>query len=165
MSGTMKYNYLKNCDMVPDRQYLLMWGYRIADLIRQDDSNYARPVFKVLLKALRRLPATGSKRVWERRFIVYGGDYGDYFWIGIPGKMYHRVSEEIGRDLEQILGFELLEMGTVPFVPLVPEFLYDFGRIGEYCEDERAGTTYRDKNWDSGLNLEGRGWIPEGYLD
>ncbi|MBN1495570.1 MAG: hypothetical protein JXA07_02300 [Spirochaetes bacterium] len=161
----MKYNYLKGYDVVPDRQYLLMWGYRIGDLIRQDPSNYARPIFKVLLKALASLPACGSKRVWERRFIVYAGDFGDHFWVGIPGKMYHRVAKELGRSLESIPGFEFLEMGTVPHVPLVPEFLYDFGRVGEYCEEKLIGRTYRDKNWDSGISLEGRGCIPEGYMD
>lgn len=82
MSGKMIYNYLKNCDMIPDRQYLLMWGFNIDDLVKEDSGLYSRPVFKGLLQGLGYMFATNRKRIWERRFCIWAGDYGNHFWVG-----------------------------------------------------------------------------------
>ena len=165
MSGKMIYNYLKNCDMIPDRQYLLMWGFNIDDLVKEDSGLYSRPVFKGLLQGLGSMFATNRKRIWERRFCIWAGDYGNRFWVGIPGRIYVKVWEHLGQYLQRVAGFEFFEMGTVPFIPLIPVFLYDYGRVCEYGSEDRVGKRYRDRIYDSGVVLEGRAWLPEGYLD
>ena len=123
----MIYNYMRDYDIIPDKQYLFIWGYRIKELIKKDKRIYSRPVLRELLRSLRSLPRTGKKRIWMRRFCIWAGDHGNYFCVGIPGKMYADVTQQLRIYLKQVPGFEFSENGTTPYVPLVPIFLYDYG--------------------------------------
>ncbi len=150
--------------MIPDRVRLLLWGFLLEELTLLEPGNYALPVMRALLHALDEIGHCRARRLWERRFPVFAGDSEDHFWIGIPPRTHSLAVAIIKEHLSGVASYVIMEMGTTPWIPLVPMFLYDYGRIGEYCWSRDLGRSVRDRRFDSGVLLEKRGWISEGDL-
>ncbi len=158
----MIYDFLEGHDLVPDRQYLLAWKFRMGDLACEDRELPLRPVYRALLRGLRTLPLSGDGRVWARRFGVWAGWRGECFRVGIPARMCTMVPEMLGRFFEPVPGYDTIELCLVPDIQLVPVFCYNYGRICEYGPADMVGKVYRDGVFGSGVLLEGRGLMREG---
>lgn len=157
----------KFVDFIPDEQYVLVWGFYLAELIKGDPGFYALPVYRALIQGLCAVADSKNKRTRERKFTVWAGDYGDCFWIGIPGEISSNVSGLLDAQLRHVAGFQWMEFGTIPEMPLIPMYAYDHGKVIRYGNFVDAGKEYIDEtdSFGTGALLQVRAWFPEGYFD
>lgn len=153
-------------DLIPERAELLLWGYRIDDLVAVYRGKYSRPVFAAMIRALDALSRSKSMRNRERSFTVWAGDCNGLYWMGVPERLAWQAERVIARYMEEVPGFDAKECGATPTVPLVPVLCYHHGEIGEYRGDDFAGKTYVDRDeYGTGRVIRLRSWYPEGFFD
>jgi len=138
----------KYTDFISLNQRLICWGFRIEILEKSYEGCYGDPVKRALLQALKALSQSGNKRLRERSFTIWIGDYGWGYWVGIPSKISSDVVELIGKFLKSINGYEILEFGSVSVMSLIPKFRYEKRKVIEYSDFDLAGSErLDDEDW------------------
>ncbi len=151
-------------DFISDYQEVLCWGFDSEVLMSAyGAANYSVPVRRALFAGFKAVAESGNRRVRERCFTVWMGDYGDenrYFWAALPGRMLHQVGEAVSSCFTGLRGFMFNEFGTVPRISLVPVYRYECGRVVEYAyEDSLAGRMRIDSEFGTGLTVLYRRWL------
>lgn len=156
--------FLNHTDFISDSQEILLWEFGIAQLQEAYGSpSYSLPAETALFQAFRAIAASKNKSVRERSFTVFLGDCGaqfELFGIGIGAKTDSKISDIITGCFENIRGFHSMEYGRIPYVPLVPKYRYDRGRVFEYTLDAaRAGKFRKPDDITGGLDVRCRLWM------
>ena len=157
----------KFVDYIPDEQYVLVWGFHLEGLIEAHPGFYALPVYRALIDGLCSVAASKNRKIRERKFTVWAGDYGDCFWIAVPGEISSAVSGLLDAKLRHVTGFQWMEFGTIPEMPLIPMFAYNHGKVIRYGDFDDAGKEDIDSEdrFGTGAAVQVRAWFPEGYFD
>ena len=143
-----------------------LWCYLFRlEVLEKTATIYSTPVIKALLSGLRELMQSRNKRVRERAFTIWGGDYfafDSYFVVAVPRELPVQVTEVLRRRFELVEGYSTMEGGSLPIVPVVPWFRYEGGTVIEYSDDSMCGKTRLDddENYGSGLMLHFRQNLP-----
>jgi len=149
----------KHTDFISEYQDVLIWGFYFETL-REGHSagDYSVPVRRALLSALRSISESKSKRIRGARFTIWMGDYGplnEFFCVGVPIRLMSRVTDMLSAHLTGLDGFEFLEGGSIPYVPLIPVYRYEAGKVIEYTSDESlAGKKKIDNEEEYGSGLK-----------
>ena len=118
------------------------------------------PVEIELFRALKKIFESKNKTVREKKFTIFLGDCGsqfELFAIGVSAKINSRVSDIITGCFEDIHGYETMEYGQIPYVPLIPKYRYDCGNVYEYTSETRkAGKFRKDDAVIAGLKVQYR---------
>src|SRR5207247_16060 len=99
-------------------------------------------------------------------FIVWVGDSGQGFWVGVPQSTPQRVRDMLEVALQSVDGYEMSYKSPHLSFELVPGYRYEKGEVIEYL-DELAGTTRvdGDEYYGSGLTIHYRARVPEGAIE
>jgi len=151
----------KYTDFISDRQEILLWEFDSAILQSAYNTyTYSLPVEIELFRALKKISESKNKSVREKKFTIFLGDCGsqfELFAIGVSAKINSRISEIITGCLEDIHGYETIEYGQIPYVPLIPKYRYDCGNVYEYTSETRkVGKFRKDDAVIAGLKLQYR---------
>lgn len=131
-------------DLIPTPERLLCWGFELARLTEVHGDYYAPGMYKALLEGLQDLSNAVNKRLRERCFAVWGGDYSDSFWVGVPAALDSRVAKVLGQHFRGVAGYHTQEFGHAAALWLTVLFRYDNGQVIEYSDDSVAGQEYPD---------------------
>jgi hypothetical protein len=123
----------------------LCWGFELARLTEVYGNYYSPGVFKALLEGLKELSESKNESLRESQFVVWGGDYFESFWVGVPADISADVTEVLGRHLRGVAGYHTQEIGHFASLSLTALFRYDRGRFIEYSDDSVAGQEGSDK--------------------
>jgi len=149
----------KHTDFISEYQDIMIWGFYFETL-REGHSagDYSVPVRRALLSALRSISELKNKRIRGARFTIWMGDYGpqnEFFCVGVPSKLSYTVTDILSSYLTGLEGFEFLECGRIPYVPLIPVYRYEAGKVIEYTSDESlAGKKKIDDGEEYGSGLK-----------
>jgi hypothetical protein len=148
----------RHTDFISNRQEILLWEFSISELQRHYDVQiYSLPIEIELFRAIKAMAASGNKQLRERSFTIFMGDCGpgfELFAVGVPAKTSSRVTDLITGCFENIRGYETMEYGQIPFVPLIPCYRYDHGAMFEYTKDYfMAGKRRADDAVISGMGV------------
>jgi len=149
----------KHTDFISEYQDILIWGFYFETLLETYNvGNYSVPVRRALLCALRSISESKNKRIRGARFTIWMGDYGsqnEFFCVGVPIRLSSRVTDILSAHLTGLHGFEFLEGGSIPSVPLIPIYRYEAGKVIEYTSDESlAGKKKIDDEEEYGSGLK-----------
>ncbi|MDI6872066.1 MAG: hypothetical protein QME79_12135 [Bacillota bacterium] len=149
-------------DFIAETQPFWCYEFEIETLERESDGDYGYPPMKALLRALGEVKSHRNKRVRERAFTVWVGDYGPHFCIAVPEKLAAPVVLLIRRHLKAIPGYCGEESGYG--LPLVPTFRYEYGDLIWYVDLDSAGEDLIDDEengrFGSGFVLKRRTSLP-----
>jgi hypothetical protein len=126
-------------DLIDPPERLFCWGIELGRLIETYGKFYPAGVFKALLEGFGELAESKDERRRERQFVVWGGDYLDSFWVGVPADLGGVITDVLGRYLQRIQGYHTQEFGYLPSLSFTALFTYDHGRVIEYSDDSVAG--------------------------
>ena len=151
----------KHTDFISEYQDILIWGFHFEKLLETyETGDYSVPVRKALLLALRSISESKYKRIQGARFTIWMGDYGpqnEFFCVGVPSKLSYTVTDILSSYLTGLEGFDFLECGSIPYVPLIPIYRYEEGKVIEYTSDETlAGKKKKiddEEEYGSGLKI------------
>ena len=136
--------FLKHTDFISDWQYVRSWGFDFQVL--QDSYNtcdYSLSVRRALFMALKKIASSRSSRVRDRHFTIWMGDSGpenQYFWVAVPYRMLRSVVDIFDRVFSSQDGFMFEGNGDqIPYLPLIPVYRYEYGRVVEYADFSEAG--------------------------
>ncbi|MFC1671321.1 hypothetical protein ACFL20_13090 [Spirochaetota bacterium] len=153
--------FVKYTDFISDWQNVQSWGFDFETLqCAYDVGDYSIPVREALFKSLKRIASSKSKSIRDRHFTVWMGDYGSenrYFWVAVPSWMYQRVEKIFDKYFESLEGFMFRGGGRIPYLPFIPIYRYEYGRVIEYTyDDSEAGKMKIDEGeegFGSGLTV------------
>lgn len=150
-------------DFISDYQKLLCWGFDYRGLKAiADIDDYSDPVRKAMFAALKEIADSGNKFIRSRHFTIFMGDYGDenqYFWIGIRWSTSGRIIDIFNRHFTPLRGFEFMECAETPWIPLIPMYRYEYGKVVQYIfEYAQAGKRSIDLDYGTGLKMIYRLW-------
>ena len=147
--------FARYTDYIPTQQYLISWGFNPESLDNTYRGANALPVTRALLHGLKAISESKNKRLRNRRFTIWMGDYYLWYWVGIPGRISCLVTDVLDRFFRKITGFETLGYGELATMQLVPMFRYEAGRVIQYVDMEVAGKERvdGDDNFGSGLTM------------
>ncbi len=153
-------------DILPERQELLCWGFDARVLGELSGDMYARPVYRAVISSMGALAGSCNRRLRERAFTVWAGDWGKLFWCALPLGMHGGALRLMGGFLSAVPGYRCTETGRIPDIPLVPSFRYQRGVPGLYTDEGGWGVSLVDDDpeYGTGLTLWGRGWIGRDVL-
>lgn len=135
-----------NIDWLVTPPRLICWGFELARLEEVcPDWPDTDGVYKALLEGLRELSEKKSERLREQDFVVWGGEFQLYYWIGVKDSVSAGVVRVLDRHLRSASGFGRHQYGYSESLRPVAIFRYNRGRIYEYSEDELAGKRRLDK--------------------
>ncbi len=154
----------KHTDIISDWLFISCWCFDIEGLKTNPDSgDYTDPVRKSLMCGLAKIASSRNKRIRERSFTIFMGDYGDgfqYFGIGIRYSTYKIIKDIILSEFITIKGFLYETNDRLPYAPFIPVYRYIHGKIIEYTyDDSRVGKKRIDNLYKSGLSIIYRKWI------
>lgn len=160
-SSTILY---RHTDFISDRQYITYWGFDTFGLKKNEDSgNYSMPVRKALFGALSKIARSRNKRIRERSFTIFMGDYGStfqYFGIGIRHSTFRMVKDIFESYFSNVIGYEHEDYDRMPYIPFIPVYRYINGKIIKYTYEEKlAGRVIIDDMFDTGLLIKYRMFI------
>ena len=99
------------------------------------DSNRAE---EALLEALEALGKSENRRLRDRAFKVWGGDYGPHYWIAVPANLPAGVKTLLFDRLGKAEGYATFDHGRAGRMSLLPIYRYDRGAVAESGDDEEA---------------------------
>jgi hypothetical protein len=141
----IRYDYYRNLDIISDYQSVYIWKFDSEKIITSSKySDYSLPL-RISL------------------FTIWMGDIGppnNFFSIAIPA-ITSRVIRQLFNTYYSIEpGYSGSEFNKIPCIPLIPVYRYEYGRIIEYCYDEKlAGKFVIDNKYNSGLSVQYREWV------
>jgi hypothetical protein len=160
----IRYDYYRNLDIISDYQSVYIWKFDSEKIITSSKySDYSLPLRISLFKIFLYL-ASSSKKIYRlRHFTIWMGDIGppnNFFSIAIPA-ITSRVIRQLFNTYYSIEpGYSGSEFNKIPCIPLIPVYRYEYGRIIEYCYDEKlAGKFVIDNKYNSGLSVQYREWV------
>lgn len=151
-------------DIISDWLFITCWAFDIKGLKETSGSgDYTEPVRIALLRSLGEIANSRNKRIRERSFTIFMGDFGEgnqNFGIGIRDSTYRKVKNIFLKEFEATNGFLYETNDRMPFAPFVPCYRYIHGNVIEYTfEDSLVGKKYVDSNYGSGLTIKYREWV------
>jgi hypothetical protein len=160
MEDNMKQSEIfeKYTDFISDYQHILIWEFDSQVIQKNYDTySYSLPVEIQLFKALKKIAESKNKTIREKKFTIFMGDFGsafELFGIGICSRTNAKVKEVITGLFEEIKGYQAMEYGRIPFVPLIPKYRYENGLVIEYtAESKLAGKFRKEDSEISGLKI------------
>lgn len=130
---------VEHLDLISPPERMYCWGFDLVRLTEAYGNDYGTGVYKALLEGLGNLSESKNERRRGRRFAVWGGDYLDRFWVGVPADLSADVMQVLGRRLRQVTGYCTAEYGHTASLPFLALFRYDHGQVIEYSDDAVAG--------------------------
>jgi hypothetical protein len=165
MEDNMKQSdiYEKYTDFISDNQDILIWEFDSQAIQKgYDVSTYTLPVEIQLFRALKKIAESKNKSIREKKFTIFYGDFGtanELFGVGIAGRTTVKVSEIITGVFEEVNGYQTMEFGKIPWVPLIPWYRYENGLVIEYTYESRLAGKYRkDDATIAGIKIQYRMW-------
>jgi hypothetical protein len=151
-------------DFISDKQKLVCWGFDFRGLKSiSETGNYSDPVRQAMFTACKDMAESGDRFIRNRHFTIFMGDYGpenEIFWIGIRWSTSKRIFDIFSTYLKLLKGFDHIEEFRTPWVPLVPMYRYEYGRVIEYIyEDTLAGMRSVDLDFGTGVKMLYRLWV------
>lgn len=77
-------------------------------------------------------------------------------WFLVPDELPYRVTDILSSYLNRLVGLEFMECGSISYVPLIPIYRYEPGKVIEYtCDESMAGIERidGDKGYEYGTGL------------
>lgn len=125
----------------PDPLPVLCWIFD-ADQIEADygTCRYSAPVEDALITALSRIASSKSARIRDRAFPVFGGDLrvSPLYAVAVPATLPDSITSKLTRAFEGVRGYQGMELGQIPDLPLTRGFTYAHGvlRIHRWSESK-----------------------------
>jgi hypothetical protein len=142
-------------DLVIPPKRLLCWGFDGRLLAEAHGNSHYAEVFKALLIGLNELAGSKNKRVRESDFSIWGGEYLDGFWVGVPSTINAKTAGIMRHQFEQVTGYDTQDFGDMASLPFILFFRYNRGLVIEYSCDSLAGREDEDA-YDSGVRVRYR---------
>lgn len=163
----------KYTDIISDSQLVQFWCFDFEELKSfYNTSDYSRPVRSALFSIFKAMNESHDKRIRLRHFSVWVGDIGDlnqYFCIAIPSRMSAYVVNIFKKNFESMCGFDSWNYDRLPYIPLIPVYRFEFGRIIEYTYETSLAGKYKidigEEGFNSGLTVQYRKWVSAEGLD
>lgn len=145
----------KYYDLVIPPKRLLCWGFDSRSMSEAHDSSHYEEIFKALLIGLNELAGSKNKRVRESDFSIWGGEYLDGFWVGVPSSISAETAGILRHQFKQVTGYNTQEFGDMASLPFILFFRYTRGLVIEYSCDSLAGREGEDA-YESGVRVHYR---------
>lgn len=150
---------LPHLDVIGD-ETVVVYTFDI-DALSHVAGDYSEPVIRVLLRSLRELGASKSKKLRSNAFTVFVGDIIGYdlFAVALSTKSPELVNF-LTPYFSQVTGYRTLEASSSR--QFLPKFRYDHGYIVEYSDEGLEGTKYFDNDdfYGSEQVIYRRIWMP-----
>lgn len=156
--------YYRNIDIISDYQKVYLWKFEPEIIININaDSDYSIPVRQILFKFFTYLAFSNKKFFRLRHFTVWMGDIGpqqNYFCVAIPYRISRIILKLFDNYCKAVLDHASYEFDKIPYVSLIPVYRYEYGKVVEYCYDEKKiGKYIIDDKYNSNLTIQYREWI------
>ncbi len=153
----------KFTDFISDYQDILICEFNSSIIQKSyNEQTYSFPVKAQLFNALKIIADSKNKSIREKKFTIFMGDFGsafELFGIGIKSKITTKITDIISSCLNEVKGYETMEYGRIPFVPLIPCYRFESGIIVEYTSNtEIIGKMGMDEEFGTGLEIIYRMW-------
>lgn len=145
----------KYYDLVIPPKRLLCWGFDSRSASEAHGSSYYEEIFKALLIGLNELAGSKNKRVRESNFSIWGGEYLDGFWVGVPSTINAETAGILRHQFEQVTGYDTQDFGDMASLPFILFFKYNRGLVIEYSCDSLTGRECKDA-YGSGVRVQYR---------
>jgi hypothetical protein len=153
----------KYTDIISDKQTLQCWGFDINTLKENGISDYTRNVRDAILYSLQNITESKNKRIRDRAFTVFIGDYGndfEFFAAGIKITIDKRIKQIITTNFQSVQGYYESFGEATPYISLTPEYRYTYGKIFQYTfEDSKIGKKVIENIYGKCVTLFHREWI------
>lgn len=156
-------SYNRNIDIISDYQSIYVWKFESKFIKQKNYSDYSLPIKKLLFKFFYYLASSNKKFYRLRHFTVWLGDAGppnNIFCMAIPYRTSRVIIQLLDNYCSTVPGHAGFEFDKIPYVPLIPVYRYEYGKVVEYCYDEKqAGRYIIDDKYNTGLTIQFREWI------
>ncbi len=151
-------------DFISDYKDILCWGFAFETLMSAySTEDYSMPVRRALFQGFEAIAVSGNRRVRERHFTVWMGDYGSenqYFCVAVPFWMLQRAKDVLDSVFTGVQGFMFMECCAIPYMPLIPIYRFEYGIVVEYTyEESMSGKMKIDTEYGTGLSVIYREWL------
>ena len=160
----------KYTDFISDYQDLIYWGFDYQTLQEvYATGDYSQPIREALFKVFETLSKSNNSFIKYRHFTVFMGDYGPknrLFGVGILSSSSGKIIDIFSKYFKEITGYEYMGGSSIPWVPFLPVYRYEYGLIIEYMNDnDIAGKKVYDQEFGTGLKILYRWWESAEGLD
>ena len=142
-------------DYRSENHSLVCWEFSPEELEQRYGSYYGLHVKSVLLQGLKSLATSRNKKLRDRRFTIWMGDYGSYYLLGVSSQLSSQVTRLLERFFVEVVGYKTSEFDDLSKLLLKPAFRYESGRVIEYSDESVVGTEKIDDDewYGSGLTI------------
>jgi hypothetical protein len=142
-------------DYISENHSLFCWEFSPEELEQHYGSYYGLHVKSALLQGLKSLAMSRNKRLRDRRFTIWMGDYGPYYLLGVSSQLSSQVTRVLERLFVEVVGYKTSEFDDLSRLRLKPVFRYESGRVIEYSDESVVGTEKIDDDewYGSGLTI------------
>ena len=156
-------------DFISDKLPVYCWGFSVNELKKLNASDYSIPVRIAVLNSLLKISNSANKRICERAFTVFIGDYGDEFENFAAGIRYStdkKVKSIHSENLNTLpVKCESFE-DNIRYIHLLPEYRYSFGKIYQYTyDDEKIGKRQIEDSYETEAEIQYRKWLSAESFD
>jgi len=127
-------------DYISENRSVFCWEFSPEELEQHYGSYYGRPVKRALLQGLKLLAMSRNKRLRDRSFTIWMGDYGPYYFLGVSNRLSSQVTQLLERYFFEVVGYKTSEFGSLSELLLEPAFRYENGHVVEYSDESVVGT-------------------------
>lgn len=139
---------LSHTDFIAEDQYVFCYAF---------DPEADKPIPELLM-ALKAVGESRNRKVRDRCFTVWGGDFAPYYWIAVPGNLSAEVTDLLYARLGKARGYTTFDHGMTGRMGIRPIFRYDHGAVATYAAEDEGGTSCVDDG--SGLTIHCRVQMP-----